>query len=89
MRRELAESKVLLEQHTKTIADLTAEKTAIESKKNDLEARLGTLEQEYEELLDKTIAEEEAEVRSNADIADTLSDIKVKMRYGYIVDSVT
>lgn len=79
LRRELAESKVLLEQHTKTISDLTYEKDNMESKKNDLEGRLNTLEHEYEELLDKTIAEEEAEAKSRADIADTITDIKSKL----------
>ncbi|KAI9489113.1 kinesin heavy chain [Zychaea mexicana] len=79
LRRELAESKVLLDQHTKTINDLTYEKGAIERKKTDLEARLGTLEQEYEELLDKTIAEEEAGVKSKADIAETIAEIKSKL----------
>ncbi|KAI7885574.1 kinesin heavy chain [Lichtheimia hyalospora FSU 10163] len=68
LRRELAES-----------SDLTYEKDNMENKKNDLEGRLNTLEHEYEELLDKTIAEEEAEAKSRADIADTITDIKSKL----------
>ena len=79
LRRDLAESKVLLDQHTKTVDDLTYEKGAIERKKTDLETRLGSLEQEYEELLDKTIAEEEAGVKSKADIAETITEIKSKL----------
>ncbi|KAI8142851.1 kinesin heavy chain [Fennellomyces sp. T-0311] len=79
LRRDLAESKVLHDQHTKTIDDLTYEKDAIERKKTDLESRLAHLEQEYEELLDKTIAEEEAGVKSKADIAETIADIKSKL----------
>ncbi|KAI9252856.1 kinesin heavy chain [Phascolomyces articulosus] len=79
LRRELAESKVLLDQHTKTIHDLTYEKGTMERKKADLEAKLGSLEQEYEELLDKTIAEEEAGVKSKADITETIAEIKSKL----------
>lgn len=77
LRRELAESKVLLEQHTKSIDDLTYEKEALDKKKSDLEARLSGLEVEYEELLDKTIAEEEAQAQKNVDIAETITSLKV------------
>ncbi|KAI9313464.1 kinesin heavy chain [Dichotomocladium elegans] len=79
LRRELADSKVLLDQHSKTINDLTLEKNSIEKRKVDLESRLATLEQEYEELLDKTIAEEEASFKSRTDLADTISGIKNKL----------
>lgn len=77
VRRELAESKSLLEQHSKTISDLSNEKATLESKKTDLEIRLNTLEVEYEELLDKTIAEEENAEDRTVDIAETVSNLKV------------
>ncbi|KAI7872873.1 kinesin heavy chain [Spinellus fusiger] len=83
LRGELAESKVILEQHTKTIESLTYEKTSIEKKKTDLETRFATLEQEYEELLDKTIAEEEAAAQKNANIAETISTLKGKLESQY------
>ncbi|KAI8093477.1 kinesin heavy chain [Halteromyces radiatus] len=83
LRRELAESKVLLDQHSKSIEDLTYEKDALDKKKSDLEARLGSLEVEYEELLDKTIAEEEAQVQKNVDIAETISTLKGKLETQY------
>lgn len=78
LRRELAESKIVLEQHGKSIDNLAYEKDALTKKKLDLEGRLGSLEVEYEELLDKTIAEEEAQVQKNVAIADTVSGLKVK-----------
>lgn len=81
LRRELAESKMLVEQHTKTISDLSADKDAMEAKKIELEGRLGALEKEYEELLDKTIAEEEANMQ-NADV-DNLSALKTKLEAQY------
>ncbi|KAI9279499.1 kinesin heavy chain [Umbelopsis sp. AD052] len=77
VRRELAESKSLLEQHTKTIDDLSNEKSTLEAKKTDLEIRLNTLEVEYEELLDKTIAEEETAEDKTVDIAETVSNLKI------------
>jgi kinesin family protein 5 len=80
LRRDLTDSRVLVEQHTKTIELLTEEKDTIEKKKLDLETRFATLEQEYEELLDKTIAEEEAQVQKNADITETITALKVKKK---------
>ncbi|KAI9305139.1 kinesin heavy chain [Cunninghamella echinulata] len=83
LRRELAESKVLLDQHTKTIDDLRYENEALDKKKVDLEGRLAGLEVEYEELLDKTIAEEEAQVQKNEDIAETITTLKAKLEAQY------
>lgn len=79
LRRDLAESKILLDQHTKTISDLNLEKEALEKKKVELDGRMGTLEQEYEELLDKTIAEEEISAQKNADMEETISTLKVSL----------
>lgn len=78
LRRDLSDSRILVEQHTKTIDLLTEEKGTIEKKKAELESRFATLEQEYEELLDKTIAEEEAQVQKNEDLAETITTLKVK-----------
>ncbi|KAJ8660276.1 kinesin heavy chain [Lichtheimia ornata] len=77
LRRELAESNVLVDQHTKTINDLHFEKEAIERKKNDLEARVAGLEKDYEELLHKTIAQEESGTKAKNE--QMVSDIKSKM----------
>ncbi|ORZ20530.1 kinesin heavy chain [Absidia repens] len=85
LRRELAESKVLLEQHTKSVDDLTFERNALDKKKIDLEGRLGSLEVEYEELLDKTIAEEEAQAQKNVNISDTITSLKGKLEAQYAV----
>ncbi|CEP12182.1 hypothetical protein [Parasitella parasitica] len=76
LRRELAESKILLDQHAKTISDITYDKEELEKKKLELDAKFGNLEQEYEELLDKTIAEEEAAAQKNADMEETISTLK-------------
>lgn len=81
LRRELAESKVLVEQHTKTIEDLSSDKEELEKKKDELEARFANLEQEYEELLDKTIAEEESRAQNSEHLAETVSALKVSLAH--------
>ncbi|KAL7316020.1 hypothetical protein PS15m_005169 [Mucor circinelloides] len=83
LRRDLSDSRILVEQHTKTIDLLTEEKGTIEKKKLELEGRFATLEQEYEELLDKTIAEEEAQVQKNEDLAETITTLKSKLEHQY------
>lgn len=71
---------MLLDQHAKTITDITHEKELLDKKKFDLNGRLGTLEKEYEELLDKTIAEEEISAQKNADMEETITNLKVKCK---------
>lgn len=53
----------------------------LEKKKLELDAKFGTLEQEFEELLDKTIAEEEVAAQKNADMEETISTLKVKVTF--------
>lgn len=71
----------MLDQHTKTITDIQAEKDALDAKKVELDTRLNNLEQEYEELLDKTIAEEEISAQKNADMEETISTLKVNLLF--------
>ncbi|KAI9481665.1 MAG: kinesin heavy chain [Benjaminiella poitrasii] len=84
LKHDLADSRGLVEEQTKRIERLLVEKGSIEKKKTELEARCATLEQEYEELLDKTIAEEEAQVQKNDDIAETISTLKSKLEHQYL-----
>ncbi|KAI8583484.1 hypothetical protein K450DRAFT_221443 [Umbelopsis ramanniana AG] len=83
LRQELAESKSMLEAHENLIKTLNEDKEGLETKRSDLETRLTTLEMEYEELLDKTIAEEEEAFNRNTDIAETISELKVKLEHQY------
>ncbi|CAG8638083.1 13701_t:CDS:10 [Rhizophagus irregularis] len=75
LRRELSESKTLVTQHEQTINELHYENEHLTRKRDELEIRLTTLELEYEELLDKTIAEEEA--NNNIDITETIAELRV------------
>ncbi|KAF7727231.1 hypothetical protein EC973_007844 [Apophysomyces ossiformis] len=83
LRQDLAESKALLDQHEVTIKNLNHEKDTLTVKRSDLEVRLSTLEAEYEELLDKTIADEEMAVKRSSDIKDTISELKGKLESEY------
>lgn len=51
LRRELSNSKSLVEQHEQTINELHYENEHLTRKRDELEIRLTTLELEYEELL--------------------------------------
>lgn len=73
----------MLEQHENLIKTLSEDKEGLEYKRTDLETRLTSLEMEYEELLDKTIAEEEEAFNRNTDIAETISELKVKLEHQY------
>lgn len=82
LRRELSESKNLVSQHEQTINELHYENENLTRKRDELEIRLTTLELEYEELLDKTIAEEEA--NNNIDITETIAELRGKLEQQYV-----
>jgi kinesin family member 5 len=50
------------------------ENEMVTRRRDELEGRLAALETEYEELLEKTIHDEET---SNVDIAESMTDLKV------------
>lgn len=82
LRQELSECKAVVEKHQETIHNLNRDKEGLATKSSELERRLMTLESEYEELLDKTIADEE----HDANIEDTIAELKVstKLVFYYI-----
>lgn len=80
LRQELAESKALVDKHQETIQALNRDKESLLAKRTDLERRLTALETEYEELLDKTIADEEQDAQRNTDMEDTIAELKVKKK---------
>ncbi|KAI9033826.1 kinesin heavy chain [Phycomyces nitens] len=89
LRHDLEDSKVLLEQHSKTIDSLTNDKEVLDKKKTELDLKFGTLEKEYEELLDKTIAEEEAQLQNNVELAETITSLKSKLELQYATKKET
>ncbi|RUS19784.1 kinesin heavy chain [Endogone sp. FLAS-F59071] len=83
LRAELATSRSLIEQHEQTINELQHAKESLERKREDLETRLTALELEYEELLDKTIAEEEEAEDKKLSIAETVTELKNKLESSF------
>jgi kinesin family protein 5 len=81
LRRELSEARTLMEQQETTITDLHQENELLTRKRDEIEVRLNALEIEYEDLLDKTIAEEET--NGNIDLAETIQDLKSKIEMQY------
>ncbi|ORZ02025.1 kinesin heavy chain [Lobosporangium transversale] len=81
LRKEIAQARSLIEQHEQTIADLNNENVSLTLNRDALEMRLQTAELEYEELLDKTIADEEA--NSSIDVLETISELRVKLEAQY------
>ncbi|KAF9196177.1 hypothetical protein BGZ49_002890 [Haplosporangium sp. Z 27] len=81
LRKEIAQSRSTIEQHEQTIAELNNENAALTSKRDALELRLQAAELEYEELLDKTIADEEA--NSSINVLETISELRTKVEAQY------
>ncbi|KAI9253013.1 kinesin heavy chain [Sporodiniella umbellata] len=84
LRRDLSDSRALVDEHTKTIEDLSVEKSSIQNRKTELEAKFANLEQEYEDLLEKTIADEEAQIQKNTDMDASITELKAKLEQKHI-----
>ncbi|KAH9001249.1 kinesin heavy chain [Lactarius akahatsu] len=80
IRRQLAEGQSLVRETVERLRQKQEESDLITRRKDELESRLSTLEAEYEELLEKIIHDEEA---SNADIARSTAELKVKLEAQY------
>jgi len=80
IRRQLAEGQSLVREAVDRLRQKQEESDLIARRKDELESRLSTLETEYEELLEKTIHDEEA---SNADIVRSTAQLKNKLEIQY------
>lgn len=87
LRQELQSTKAMIEQHKVTIDNLEQERDSLLTKRDDLELRFANLEVDYEELLDKTIAMEEMDVKQTRDIADSITELKTKLESQFIMKS--
>ncbi|KIJ17423.1 hypothetical protein PAXINDRAFT_168086 [Paxillus involutus ATCC 200175] len=79
-RRQLAEAQSLVRETLDRLRQSQEENEMITRRRDELESRLSTLEAEYEELLEKTIHDEET---SNADIANSMAEFKNKLEAQY------
>ncbi|KAI9468504.1 MAG: kinesin heavy chain [Benjaminiella poitrasii] len=85
LQRELKTTKELIKQHQEIIDSLQEERDTLERKRADIEARFNNLENEYEELLDKTIAMEEMDVRQSMSIVDSIAELKTRLESQFLM----
>ncbi|KIM65288.1 hypothetical protein SCLCIDRAFT_537986 [Scleroderma citrinum Foug A] len=79
-RRQLSEAQSTVRETLDRLRQSQEESEMITRRRDELEGRLSTLEAEYEELLEKTIQDEET---SNAGIAESMAELKNKLETQY------
>ncbi|EIN07543.1 kinesin [Punctularia strigosozonata HHB-11173 SS5] len=80
VRRQLGESQNLLRETVDRLRLSQEENEMIMRRRDELEERVGALEAEYEELLEKTINDEET---SNVDVGESMAELKNKLEAQY------
>ncbi|KAJ3936814.1 MAG: kinesin heavy chain [Lentinula lateritia] len=80
IRRQLTEGQSLVRDTIDRLRQSQEENELITRRRDELESRVATLETEYEELLEKTIHDEET---SNVDLAESMADFKNKLEAQY------
>lgn len=79
-RRQLSEAQSTVRETLDRLRQSQEENEMVTRRRDELESRLATLEAEYEELLEKTIQDEET---SNAGIAQSMAELKNKLEAQY------
>lgn len=75
IRRQLSEGQSLVRETVERLRQSQEENEMITRRRDEVESRLASLEAEYEELLEKTINDEEV---SNIDVAESMAELKVR-----------
>jgi kinesin family protein 5 len=68
LREQILESQILVREQNERVKQAMQENDLLMTRRDEMETRLATLEAEYEELLDKTIADEENGKRTVGDV---------------------
>ncbi|KAF9532998.1 kinesin heavy chain [Crepidotus variabilis] len=80
IRRQLSEGQSMVRETVDRLRQSQEENEMITRRRDELEARVTGLETDYEELLEKTIHDEET---SNVDVAEMMADLKNKIEIQY------
>ncbi|RDB21391.1 Kinesin heavy chain [Hypsizygus marmoreus] len=80
IRRQLSEGQSMVRETVDRLRQSQEENEMVTRRRDELEARVAALETEYEELLEKTIHDEET---SDVDLAESMADLKVKLEAQY------
>ncbi|KAJ3489070.1 hypothetical protein NLI96_g2382 [Meripilus lineatus] len=81
LRRQLSDGQTLLRETIDRLRQSQEENELLGRRREELEARISGLETEYEELLEKTIHDEEV---SNVDVAESMAELKNKLEAQYV-----
>ncbi|THH33930.1 hypothetical protein EUX98_g248 [Antrodiella citrinella] len=81
IRRQLADGQVLIRETVDRLRQSQEENEILTRRRDELESRNSALETEYEELLEKTIHDEDI---SGADVAESMAELKSKLEQQYI-----
>ncbi|KZT09431.1 kinesin heavy chain [Laetiporus sulphureus 93-53] len=80
LRRQLVDGQNLIRETVDRLRQSQEENEMNSRRRDELEARISALETEYEELLEKTIRDEEV---SNVDVAESMAELKNKLEAQY------
>ncbi|KAF9464722.1 kinesin heavy chain [Collybia nuda] len=80
IRRQLSEGQGMVRETVDRLRQSQEENEMVTRRRDELEARVAALETEYEELLEKTIHDEET---SDVDLAESMTDLKTKLEAQY------
>ncbi|KNZ71769.1 Kinesin heavy chain [Termitomyces sp. J132] len=80
IRRQLSESQSIIRETVDRLRQSQEENEMATRRRDELEARVMALETEYEELLEKTIHDEET---SDVDLAESMAELKAKLEAQY------
>ncbi|KZT67729.1 kinesin-domain-containing protein [Daedalea quercina L-15889] len=80
VRRQLADGQSLIRETIDRLRQSQEENEMNSRRRDELEARISALETEYEELLEKTIHDEEV---SNVDVVESMAELKNKLEAQY------
>ncbi|KAJ6496724.1 kinesin heavy chain [Mycena vitilis] len=80
VRRQLSEGQNMIRETVDRLRQSQEENEMVTRRRDELETRVAALETEYEELLEKTIHDEET---SNVDLAESMTDLKNKLEAQY------
>jgi len=84
LREQILESQILVREQNERVRQAMEENDLLMTRREEMETRLTTLEAEYEELLDKTIADEEHGKRSSDDVNEgVVAEFRGKLEAQY------
>lgn len=84
LREQILESQILVREQNERVRQAVQENELLMTRREEMEGRLSTLEAEYEELLDKTLADEQHGKKSFSDVQEgAVAELRSKLETQY------